>query len=128
MINQIFLVLTALVMLVMGVVCLRYLRERHVRPSESFLKTYVLLFSLLLLGLGMSMAAMVERYRGPELYPAVFTVIIAGSFMLVFPRRFRSLLASILEIFSPSGARALALFNAMLCFFCGAALIYLAIR
>ncbi len=125
---QFFLIVTALVMFVMGVLCLHYLRDRRERPSESFLKNYVLLFSLLLLGFGMSMAAMADRYQGAGLYQAVFAVIIAGSFMLIFPGRFKSLLASIIENCSPFWARTIALFNAMLCFFCGAALIYLAMR
>jgi TRAP-type C4-dicarboxylate transport system permease small subunit len=114
-------------MLVMGAVCLRYLRERQDRTSESFIKTYVLLFGLLLLALGMSMAAMVDRYRVIGLYLAVFIVTIGGSIMLAFPGWFRSLLALIIEILTPSRARIVALLNAILCFFCAGALIYLSV-
>lgn len=115
-------------MFVMGAVCLRFLHGRKDNQSEFFLKAYVLLFSLLLAGLGMSIAAMADRYRGAELYQAAFAVIIAGLFMLIFPGRFRSLLAAIIELLSPSRARVAVLFNSILCFFCGTAMIYLALR
>jgi len=45
---------------------------------------------------------------------------------MIFPRPFRSLLVWLVKNFSVEGARYLAVFNALLCFVCGAALVHLA--
>jgi uncharacterized protein YhhL (DUF1145 family) len=120
--------LTALILLIMGILCLRFLRDRPENPSESFQKSYVFIFGMLLAMLGLSMAFMAGRYRGTEMYLAAFSVMLTGSYIMIFPRPFRSLLVWILKNFSAEGARSLALFNAVLCFMCGAAMVYLASR
>ncbi len=120
--------LTALILLIMGILCLRFLRDRPENPSEAFQKSYVFLFGMLLAMLGLSMAFMGGRYRGTEMYLAAFSVMLTGSYIMIFPRPFRSLLVWILKNFSAEGARSLALFNAVLCFMCGAAMVYLASR
>lgn len=125
---EITLTLTAFILLAMGIVCLRFLRDRPENPSESFQKSYVFLFGMLLAMLGLSMAFMADRYRGIEMYLSALAVMSTGSYIMIFPRPFRSLLVWILKNFSAEGARSLALFNAVLCFMCGAAMVYLSFR
>ncbi len=120
------LTLTAFILLAMGIVCLRFLRDRPEQPSEAFQRSYVFLFGMLLVTLGLAMSFMADRYRGPETYLAALVVLLAGSYIMIFPRPFRSLLVWIVKNFSVEGARYLAVFNALLCFVCGAALVYLA--
>jgi len=88
----------------------------------------VFLFGMLLATLGLSMAFMAGRHRGAEMHLAAFSVMLTGSYIMVFPRPFRSLFVWILKNFTTEGARTLALINAVFCFLCGAVMVYLAFR
>ncbi len=125
---QIALSFTGIVLLAMGLVCVRFARDARTGISRTIMRVYVYLFGLLMAGLGASIGAMGGGYAGPGLYVTVMGLVAFGLTMLFFPGRFIAMVEAMLGSLPGGGRAALALANALLGFACGAALVFLAWR
>lgn len=119
---------TGIVLLLMGSTEVLFALGSGERRNAALMKAFVLLYGLLLIGLGFSIAAMRSTFHGQGLFLTIVALAVAGPFLVVFPGRMRAALLAMIEGLGRKYAAALVLADALLRTALAVAFIYIAWR